>query len=100
CADRRLHPFPTRRSSDLKQRAKDTGFLWGAYHFSSAGNVLDQVEHFLTVAEPDESDLVALDFEPSSHGPDMTIEQARQFVMLIRSEEHTSELQSLAYLVC
>jgi len=49
---------------ERKQRAKDMGFLWGAYHFSSAGNVLDQVEHFLTVAEPDESDLVALDFEP------------------------------------
>ena len=71
---------------ERKQRAKDMGFLWGAYHFSSAGNVLDQVEHFLTVAEPDESDLVALDFEPSSHGPDMTIQQAHQFVMAIRNE--------------
>ena len=71
---------------ERKQRAKDMGFLWGAYHFSSAGNVLDQVEHFLTLAEPDDSDLVALDFEPSSHGPNMTIEQARQFVMLVRNE--------------
>lgn len=68
------------------QKAKDMGFLWGAYHFSSGEHVADQVEHFLTVATPEESDLIALDFEASSDGPDMTIDQARQFVMLIHNE--------------
>jgi lysozyme len=71
---------------DRHQRAKDMGFLFGAYHFSSGDNVLDQVEHFLSFAQPDDSDLIALDFEPSTHGPDMTIQQARQFVTLIRNE--------------
>ena len=39
---------------DRRQQAKDMGFLWGAYHFSSSDDVLDQVEHFLTIATPDD----------------------------------------------
>jgi lysozyme len=72
--------------SERKQKAKDMGFLWGAYHFSSGEQVTDQVEHFLTVATPEESDLVALDFEASSESSNMTIEHAHQFVTLIRNE--------------
>jgi len=71
---------------DRRQQAKDMGFLWGAYHFSSGDDVLDQVEHFLTIATPDDQDLVALDFESSTDSPEMTIDQARQFVSLIRNE--------------
>src|SRR2546423_4596771 len=34
------------------------------------------------------------------HAHEVATENARQFRSLVRSEEHTSELQSLAYLVC
>jgi lysozyme len=70
---------------DRKRKAKEMGFLWGAYHFSTGADVRDQVENFLLQAEPQEEDLMALDFEPSN-GPDMTIAQAREFVTLIRDE--------------
>jgi lysozyme len=78
----------TFQDSEYKERkriAKEMGFLWGAYHFSTGADVRDQVENFLLQAEPDAEDLIALDFEPSN-GPDMTIAQAREFVTLVRDE--------------
>ena len=32
-----------------RQRAKELGFLWGAYHFSTGGSVSDKVHNFLGV---------------------------------------------------
>jgi lysozyme len=69
-----------------RQRAKDLGFCWGAYHFSSGEEVTGQVENFLSFAKPGDDELVALDFEPSSRGPNMTLAQAHEFVSLIRNE--------------
>lgn len=39
------------------------GLLYGCYHFIRPGNVKAQVEHFLTVANPDDDMLLALDYE-------------------------------------
>ena len=69
-----------------KKTAKDIGLLWGAYHFGTADNVEAQVGNFLSTADVDENVLIALDFEEDPHGPDMTIEQARDFVELIREK--------------
>jgi lysozyme len=69
-----------------RDKAKALGLLWGAYHFSSGVSVSDQVENFLEHAEPGDDDVVALDWEESTSGPDMTLEQARRFVEMIRSE--------------
>src|SRR5205823_12756986 len=70
---RDLHSFPTRRSSDL--------------------NLLDSVlasrEILLFLPEP------KLDLSTGSPAKDNA-----SILLLTRSEEHTSELQSLAYLVC
>lgn len=41
----------TFRDSEYRERrrlAKDLGFLWGAYHFSTGADVEDQVENFFT----------------------------------------------------
>jgi lysozyme len=78
----------TIRDSKYQQRregAKELGFLWGAYHFSTGGSVADQVENFLTYAKPEDDELIALDWEPSD-GPDMTLDQARHFVQMIKDE--------------
>lgn len=72
--------------SDRKKQAKTLGLLWGAYHFGTADNVEAQVDHFLSTADVDEEVLIALDFEEDPHGPDMTIEQARDFVELIKEK--------------
>lgn len=68
-----------------KEKAKAMGFLWGAYHFSTGESVTDQVENFLSFAVPGDDELISLDWEPSD-GPDMTIDQARDFVQLIKKE--------------
>jgi len=69
-----------------RDRAKEMGFLWGAYHFSSGDDVASQVELFLTHARPEDGELIALDWEPSSHGENMTLSQARKFVQMIKNE--------------
>jgi lysozyme len=83
---------PTRGSSfrdskyhQRRERAKELGFLWGAYHFSTGGSVSDQVENFLTHARPEDDEVISLDWEPSD-GPDMTLAQARHFVQMIKDE--------------
>jgi lysozyme len=73
------------RYHERRQRAKQLGFLWGAYHFSTGASVTEQVENFLTHARPEDDELISLDWEPSD-GPDMTLQQARQFVQIIRNE--------------
>src|SRR5438093_9747846 len=75
-AHRHLHSFPTRRSSDLPQPAP------------GAGQVLVKVEaagvNFVDVYQRTGLYKVALPFT----------------LVHVRSEEHTSELQSLTNLVC
>ncbi len=78
--------YKDRDYHDKKAEAKAKGFLWGAYHFSSGGSVTNQVEHFLNYAQPEDDELIALDFEPSSSGPNMTLDQAHRFVEMIKTE--------------
>src|SRR5205823_9994941 len=83
-----LHSFPTRRSSDLVSMAQmemiesqvrdlGTGFMMigGPRSFGAGGYLGTPIEKVLPVS---------LDVNQNQ----------------VRSEEHTSELQSLAYLVC
>jgi lysozyme len=71
---------------ERRDQAKALGFLWGAYHFSAGGSISDQVENFLTYAKPQDDELISLDWEPSDGGPDMTVDQARHFVQMIKDE--------------
>src|SRR5206468_10736218 len=74
-----LFPYTTLFRSEYRKRrdkAKGLGLLWGAYHYSSGVSVSDQVANFVEQAEPDENDVIALDWEPSTDGPDMTLDQA------------------------
>jgi lysozyme len=69
-----------------RDKARALGLLWGAYHYSSGVSVADQVANFLEHALPGENYLVALDWESSTSGPDMTLDQACRFVEMIKSE--------------
>ena len=69
-----------------RDAAKALGLLWGGYHFSSGSSVADQVRNFLTHALPANEELIALDWEPSSEGPNMTLDQAHHFVQMIKDE--------------
>src|SRR5205823_14121749 len=84
---RGLHSFPTRRSSDLGHRG-DAPFI---LHEDGLGWMYVPKDlqdgpfptHFEPLESPVRNSLYSRDTNP-----------------VVRSEEHTSELQSLAYLVC
>jgi lysozyme len=63
-----------------KKRAISAGLLWGAYHFGTGSDGIQQAEHFLNVVSPDSQTLMVLDFEANPQGPSMTLEEARAFV--------------------
>lgn len=56
--------------------ARAARLLVGTYHFMRPGNVLAQVDHFFSVARPDNTMLVALDWED----PAITLVQVQQFL--------------------
>jgi len=68
-----------------RDAARAMGFLWGTYHFATNAAVDDQISNFLTWAEPQESDFIALDYE--THGSiTMSFAQAEQFVQTIHDK--------------
>lgn len=69
-----------------KTKALNEGLLWGSYHFSSGSDPLYQVENYLTYADPQPSELICLDYEPSSSGANMTYDQMVEFVELVHKE--------------
>jgi lysozyme len=72
-----------------RYEARALGMLWGAYHFSSGRPPEDQVNNFLNVIQwgvdpsSDAVTLLALDYETSTSGPDMSMEDACTFVSLV-----------------
>src|SRR5882757_388482 len=69
----------------FKEAAGPYHFLWGSYHFGTGSEVSVQVDHYLGVVHPTESELVCLDFEQNPGGSTMTIDQAREFVTLFQN---------------
>src|SRR5205823_14409849 len=95
-----LHSFPTRRSSDLERvltQAVTTGkqeknpaawYYLGRYYLMADD-----------LAAADSALSKALTLAPACK-EDIGLYRRQAWVPVFRSEEHTSELQSLAYLVC
>src|SRR5205823_12579047 len=81
---RALHSFPTRRSSDLRQLRVGT-VLEGSVR--RAGDRLRVTAQLVNVKD-------------GYHLWAEAYDRDLRDVFAVRSEEHTSELQSLAYLVC
>jgi lysozyme len=69
---------PTYASNRTKARAAD--LLWGAYHFGTGSDGVQQAVSFLEVVGDDPEALLVLDFEPDLTGPSMNLEEARAFV--------------------
>jgi len=67
-----------------RQKAADAGLLWGAYHFGTGSDGVQQAEFFLEQTEPNADTLLVLDFEANPQGPSMTLEEARAFVTHVR----------------
>lgn len=67
-------------------KALEAGLLWGAYHFGTGADGVEQAQHFLDMVQPDNQTLLALDLEANLNGPSMNLEEARSFVILINEE--------------
>jgi lysozyme len=63
-----------------REKALDAELLWGAYHFGSGSDGVQQAEYFLRAVQPTDETLLVLDFEANPQGPSMTLEEARAFV--------------------
>jgi lysozyme len=63
-----------------RQKALAAGLLWGAYHFATGGDGVEQAEVFLATLGNVDKTLLVLDFEPNPTGPSMSLEEARAFV--------------------
>ena len=66
--------------AERETAATGEGLLWGAYHFGTGSDGVQQAEHFLDVVQPSDDTLLVLDFEANAQGPSMTLEEARAFV--------------------
>src|SRR5205823_14915952 len=94
------HSFPTRRSSDLGnlvagQRSPDAPDLFDGADVM----VRARVENQRVAVVPLEGNSIAVVPGDDGMGHDLTMYVSTQMPHGFRSEEHTSELQSLAYLV-
>lgn len=49
--------------AERRKEAEGCGLLWGAYHFLRPGDMQAQADRFLSVAQPDETILLAADHE-------------------------------------
>src|SRR5205823_14791825 len=92
---RALHSFPTRRSSDLgADLNRDPAQPGGGWQRKC--RVLDISGAHAFTHDSDQGSLR----QAAVDDPAGSVECVKAWAPLIRSEEHTSELQSLAYLVC
>src|SRR5205823_12642369 len=94
-----LHSFPTRRSSDLIRKT-DPSTLPAAPSGQRLGACVGQVRNFIAIGL-NYADHAAETGAPIPAEP-IVFNKAPSCIVgpNDRSEEHTSELQSLAYLVC
>ena len=68
-----------------RQAALAAGLLWGAYHFGTGSDGVQQAEFFCSVAGTARDTLLVLDFEANPQGPSMTLEEARAFVTHVQN---------------
>ena len=65
--------------------ARSKGLLWGAYHLARPGNPVDQANHFLDYANPQDDEMMVLDIEGRNPETDMSLEDAQVFAGHIRT---------------
>ena len=65
--------------------ARASKLLWGAYHFGTGADGVEQADFFLQKVQPGPEDLLVLDFEANPQGPSMTLDEARAFVTHVHS---------------
>ena len=70
--------------STHRAAARQAGLLWGAYHFGTDSDGVQQAINFLGAVGDLTNTLIALDFESNPTGPSMSLEEARAFITHVK----------------
>ena len=73
-----------------RDEAKRRGYRWGSYHLGKPGDPIVQADFYLATVQPGEDEVMALDIESLNASTDMTLANARRF--LLRVQEKTGRL--------
>lgn len=65
--------------------ARSKGLLWGAYHLARPGNPIEQANHFLDYANPQDDEMMVLDIEGLDPDRYMSLEDAQVFAGHVRT---------------
>lgn len=76
--------------------AQAAGMLWAAYHFGDSSDPKAQVDNFLTYAKPDNTTLLALDYEDHPQGRSKTM-RPQQMVTFLREIEQRTGRKAILY---
>ncbi|HYM31814.1 MAG TPA: glycoside hydrolase family 25 protein [Candidatus Cybelea sp.] len=68
-----------------RETATAAGLMWGAYHFATGDDIAVQVDWFLAHAKPDDTTLLALDYEDNRLSQ-MSVHQVVAFLRLIEAK--------------
>lgn len=82
------HHYVDKTYADRKKDAQSAGLLWGAYHFGTGGDGAEQADHFLSVAQPDGSTVLVLDFERDTLKTEtsMSLKEAKAFIKRVKEQ--------------
>jgi lysozyme len=69
-----------------RPKAEAAGLLWGAYHFGTGNDGVEQAQAFLAKVGNVNGVLLVLDLEPNPTGPSMSLEEARAFVTHVKQQ--------------
>jgi GH25 family lysozyme M1 (1,4-beta-N-acetylmuramidase) len=65
--------------------ARSKGLLWGAYHLARPGNPIEQANHFLDYANPQDDEMMVLDIEGLDPDRYMSLDDAQVFAGHVRT---------------
>ena len=69
-----------------KEEAKRRGFKWGSYHLGRPGDPIKQADFYLATAKPGDDEVMALDIESLDPAKDMSLANARRFILRIKAK--------------
>jgi lysozyme len=69
-----------------KEEAKRRGFKWGSYHLGKPGDPIKQADFYLDTAQPAADEVMALDIESLNSATDMSLANARRFILRIKEK--------------
>jgi len=71
---------------ERKREARRRGYLWGSYHWGTAGDPVAQADFYIATVKPEADELIALDLEDASSTKLMNAREAVLFIERIREK--------------